>query len=249
MSVALSLQEAVAEVHNILTGLDLEYDDRYEIFHATVRQINRSLRQVALLEDWGWYSELVLSGVTHEGQTVIELDALYRPRINQGDCVQLVDPNTGLTWHWAYYLPRDSLSRHTHRSELRVAFVRNTLMFSRPIQRFESGYEILVPAMREPQQTTIPESGKQLSDAELNRPIDFEFPDLVVAHAAWQISLSNPVYQPRAQTLEAAYDDVRYALSERDSNHSDSPLRNDFTPSYGDPYLRVPHRHPHSDRR
>ena len=61
--------------------------------------------------------------------------------------------------------------------------------------------------------------------------------------------MSNPVYQPRAQTLEEEFNDLKYALTERNTNHSDSPMRNTFTPSYGDPYLAIPHGHPHSDRR
>lgn len=249
MPVTMSLRDAVAEVHNILTGLDLEYDGRYDIFHAGVRQLNRSLRSVAMLEDWGWYAEDVQAGQTTLDQVTIELDDIYRPRVGQDDAVRLVDPDSGLVRYWAYYLPRDSVSKYLYRPELRASFTRNTLTFSRPLQAFEAGLNIVVPVMREPRQTRVPDAGQTLTDAELNRAIDFEFPDLVVAHAAWQTSQSNPLYQPRAQTLEAAYDDIRYALLERDSNHSDSPLRNTFTPSYGDPYLAMPHNHPHSDRR
>lgn len=248
MPVAMSLRDAVNEVHNILTGLDLVYEDRYDIFHATVRQLNRSLRNVALEDEWAWYAEDVEAGTTTAGQTSVELDAGYRPRIQQDDAVRLVNSD-GLAVRWAYYLPRDSLSKYLHSPELRVAVTRNQITFSRPLQNFEAGLKIVVPAMREPRQTRLPDSGQRLSDAELNRSIDTEYPDMIVAHAAWQISMSNPLYQPRAQTLEGAFSDLKYALMERNTNHSDSPMRNTFTPSYGDPYLALPHNHPHSTRR
>lgn len=249
MAETMTLEEAVSEVHNILTGLDLTYDDRYDIFHATVRQLNRSLRAVALLEDWGWYVEELDLGLTTQGMTSVEVDRRYRPRVGQDDAVRLIDPNSGLVRYWAYYLPRDSINKYAARRELRVAFTKNTLTFSRPLQGFESGLSLRVTCMREPRQTRIPPAGEELTTVELTTPIDFSSPDLVVAHAVWQISMSNPVYQPRAQTLESIYDDLRFSLTERDSDHSDSPYRNNFTPSYGDPYLAIPHRHPHSDRR
>lgn len=248
MPVQLSLREAVNEVHNILTGLDLEYEDRMDIFHATVRQINRSLRQVALEDEWAWYVEEVDAGTTTEGMTQVELSSSYRPRVQQDDAVRLTN-SEGITVEWAYYLPRDSLSKYLYRRELRVAFTKNVILFSRPLQKFESGLSVIVPAMREPKQTKIPDAGQQLSAADLVRAIDAEYPDMIVAHAAWKLSMSNPLYQPRAQTLEEEFNDLKYALTERNSNHSDSPLRNTFTPSYGDPYLAIPHGHPHSDRR
>lgn len=248
MPITMSLREAVNEVHNILTGLDLVYEDRFDIFHATVRQLNRSLRTVALEDEWAWYTEDVDGGTTTVGQTTVELDAAYRPRITQDDAVRLVNSD-GLVVRWAYYLPRESLGKYLYRPELRVASTRNQLLFNRPLQQAEAGLGVVIPAMREPRQTRLPESGNRLSDAELSRALDCEHPDLVVAHAAWQISMSNPLYQPRAQTLEGAYSDLKYALMERNTNHSDSPLRNNFTPSYGDPYLGMSHNHPHSDRR
>ena len=248
MPVQLSLQESVNKVHNILTGLDLQYDERMDIFHATVRQINRSLRQVALEDEWAWYAQDVDAGTTTLGMTEVELTSSYRPRIQQDDAVRLVNAE-GITVFWAYYLPRDSLNKQMYRPELRVSSTRNLIQFSRPLQQFESGLSVVVPAMREPKQTKIPDSGQQLTPAELSRSIDAEYPDLIVAHAAWKLAMSNPVYQPRAQTLEEEFNDLKYALTERNTNHSDSPMRNTFTPSYGDPYLAIPHGHPHSDRR
>ena len=248
MPVSMSLKDAVNEVHNILTGLDLTYEDRYDVFHATVRQINRSLRSVALEDEWAWYTEDADLGTTTEGQTEVDLMASYRPRVQQDDAVRLVNSD-GHVVVWAYYLPRDSLNKYLYKPELRVAFVRNQIVFSRPIQLYESGLQIIVPAMREPRQTKIPDPGQRMTDAELNRALDFEYPDMIIAHAAWQISMSNPVYQPRAQTLEEGFKEYKYSLTERNTNHSDSPLRNNFVPSYGDPYLTTPHRHPHSDRR
>ena len=248
MPVQLSLQESVNEIHNILTGLDLTYEDRYDIFHATVRQVNRSLRQVALEDEWAWYVEEVDAGTTTVDMTEVELNSAYRPRVQQDDAVRLVNAN-GITVSWAYYLPRDSLNKQMHRPELRVAFTKNVIKFSRPLQLFESGLSIIVPAMREPKQTRLPEAGARLTPAELSRAIDAEYPDLIVAHAAWKMAMSNPLYQPRAQTLEEEFNDLKYALTERNTNHSDSPMRNNFVPSYGDPYLATPHVHPHSDRR
>lgn len=248
MPVQLGLSEAVNEIHNILTGLDLQYEDRMDVFHATVRQVNRSLRQVALEDEWAWYVEEVDAGTSAEGMTEVELHSSYRPRVQQDDSVRLVNSD-GITLYWAYYLPRDSLNKQMYRPELRVAFTKNVITFSRPLQRFESGLSIIVPAMREPKQTRIPESGQRLSTADLARAIDAEYPDLIVAHAAWKMAMSNPVYQPRSQTLEEEFNDLKYALTERNTNHSDSPMRNTFVPSYGDPYLAIPHGHPHSDRR
>ncbi len=248
MPITMSVRDAVNEVHNILTGLDLTYEDRYDIFHATVRQLNRSLRAVALEDEWAWYSEDVDVGTSTEGQTTVELDANYRPRIQQDDAVRLVD-SSGMVVRWAYYLPRDSLSKYLYRPELRVAVTRNVITFSRPLLASEADLSIIVPVMREPRQTRIPPTGQKLTEADLNRALDAEAPDLIVAHAVWQMAMSNPVYQPRAQTLEEAFSDLKYAMMERNTNHSDSPLRNTFTPSYGDPYLMLPHAHPHSDRR
>lgn len=249
MAVSISLREAVAEVHNILTGLDLSYDDRYDIFHACVRQLNRSLRTVALEEDWGWYADDLLLGVVSEGDQTFSVPPNVRLRVRQDDAIRLVDPATKKTVRWAYFLPRDSLSKYWAAPELRAAFVRNNVVLSRPLLAREEGLEVWATVMREPRQTTIPDSGTKIPDADLSRPLDFENPDMVIAHAAWQMSLSNPLYQPRAQTLEDVYNNFKYALTERDSDHSDSPMQNSFTPSYGDPFIAMHHPHPHSDRR
>lgn len=83
--------------------------------------------------------------------------------------------------------------------------------------------------------------------------LDFPHPDLIILKAAHLYAQSDPVSQPRAQTLEAQYKDVYYSLVERDTNHTDNTYVNDYhvpiqSSLRGNPY-GGPHTHPHSDER
>jgi hypothetical protein len=84
-----------------------------------------------------------------------------------------------------------------------------------------------------------------------NQKLDFSFPDLIVLRAAALYAATDPVMQPRQQTLDAQYKDLFYALTERDTNHTDDPFINDFAvPIQGSLHDRVRnHAHPHSDER
>jgi hypothetical protein len=95
----------------------------------------------------------------------------------------------------------------------------------------------------------LPEIGSEVSSTIRNQPIDFPYPDLVVARAAFMYAQTDPVMQPRAQTLEDQYKNIMYQLIERDTASTETPYMNEFRlpvqngliPDYD------PHLHPHSD--
>ena len=100
----------------------------------------------------------------------------------------------------------------------------------------------------------IPEGNGEIPDRVLNQPIDFDYPDLVIAKAAYMYAQTDPVMQPRAQTLEATYKDIMYQLIERDDRHTDTPYTNDFfvpimNGIQGSSALFQHHGHPHADGR
>ena len=73
------------------------------------------------------------------------------------------------------------------------------------------------------------EIGPDAIESELrNQLIDFEFPDLILAKACHLMAQSDPVMQPRVQTLEEGYKDLMYNLSSRDDAITDSPYQNEF---------------------
>ena len=61
-----------------------------------------------------------------------------------------------------------------------------------------------------------------------NQLLDFDYPDVVIARAAFFYAQTDPVMQPRAQTLEAGYKDVMYQLMERDKQVTDTPVINEW---------------------
>lgn len=254
--VQMTLDEAVAETLAILTGLDLAYDPRQDRYVATTRALNRALRGNALEREWSYYADTEDVGVSTIGQTAVMLRSSVRPRIINDDSVTLCDEGVPLVW--ASFLPRDALSKYAHRNELRCAVVRNKLMFSRPLRHAEAGLNILVPVMREPRLFRLPEQPEDPSQPLVEVPqrirdqlLDFDYPDVVIARAAWYISQTDPVMQPRAQTLEGAYKDLMYQLIERDERFTDSPIQNDWLMPMqgslgGGPTPRA-HGHPHAD--
>ena len=251
--VTLTLREAVDEVFSTLTGLDLTYDPQQDRFISVARHLNRALRMIALENEWSYFSSTEEAGVAVAGVEAIELNGKLRPRIINDDAVRLVT-DQGVVRRWAYFLPRDAIFKYGNRAGLWAAVTRTTLQFSRPFSLDEEGLHVMVPVMREPKMFKLPTAGENLSNQVLNQMLDFDYSDLVVAKAAQLYAETDPLMQPRVQSLEGRYKDLMYQLVERDTQSSDSPFLNDYPipmlasldGSYSDP---LTHGHPHADER
>lgn len=255
---ALTLDQGVAEVLQILTGLDLQYEPGQERYQSVARSINRAQRSVALEREWSWYADVESVGPAVAGEREVVLREAIRPRMIGDDQVRLVNAS-GDAVEWAAFLPRDALHKYPHRGGLWCAITRNTLTFSREFRSYEAGYDIQVPVMREPVNFVIPVQPEDpdvpltpVPDEVRQQEIDFAYPDLVTLRAAWDYAQTDPVAQPRVQTLEARYKDHLYQIIEREERMTDSPFMNDFfvpiqsglvTPGL------THHWHPHSDER
>ncbi len=251
--VQMTLQEAVGEVLNSLTGLDLDYDPQQDRFQTITRILNRALRAVALEHEWSYYADLENVGQIASDQKDYDINSNLRPRVINDDAVRLADDD-GNVARWAYILPRDALHKYPARSQLYCSFLRTTLMFSRWPFLGEVGLNIMVPVMREPRMFELPDNNETVPDNILNQLVDFDYPDLVIAKAAQLYARTDPVTQPRVQDLEAAYKDIMYQLIERDDRHTDSPYMNDFfvpiiNSIEGSSAFEFRHLHPHSDNR
>jgi len=302
----MTLDEAVGEVLNYLTGSDLHYIAELDRYRSITRTLNRALRLVATEHEWACYSSIEDMGELTVGQTEIVHSRSRRPRIILDDSVRLVD-DKGFIHEWAYILPRESTHKYQGRTGLWVSSTENRLTFSRPIQSKEAGLHAIVPVMREPRQVMIPASLDSLEALEddgeedplvlekivqlrnfhnpdiveewvidesaapyiytspessleklaltpaqvRNQKIDHSFPDLIILKAAALYAGTDPVMQPRVQTLDNQYKTLFYALTERDTNHTDDPYRNDFAvPIQGSLHDgRTNHAHPHADER
>lgn len=256
--IAMTLEEAVGEVLTLLTGMDLHYNSQLDRFRTITRTLNRALRANALEKEWSYYSDLENVGTAEYGQSSVALRSTVRPRIVNDDAVRLVDDN-GTAVTWAYFLPRDAIHKYPARGGLWVSSTRQALQFSRPFTAGEAGLQIMVPVMREPRPFVLPRTPEiqpvegDLTDEEIvEQLLDFAYPDLIVARAAHMYAQTDPVMQPRAQTLEAAYKDLMYQVIERDDRNTDSPFLNDFfvpveNGLMGDGFGH--HYHPHSDER
>jgi hypothetical protein len=246
--VQMTLDDAVAEVLGLLTGIDITYEPQYDRYRAITRQLNRALRYNALDADWSYYSTTEDVGVIAGGEQEFDIDPQNRVRILDDDSVRLVD-DEGRPVRWAYILPRDSLHKYASRMGLWCAIVRKTVMFSRPLLTEEAGLHVIVPVMREPAIFRLPPSNEEVDDDIRNQLVDFDFPDLVIARAAYLYAQSDPVMQPRAQTLEQSYKGLMYQLIERDTDHTDSAYLNEIIvpvqSSVRDEFARV-HLHPHA---
>ncbi len=248
----LTLQEAVSEVLGTLTGLDLQYDPSLDRFQSITRALNRALRAVALEHEWSYYSSTEEAGVSVAGVQDLEISSSLRPRIINDDCIRLVTTDD-TTVVWAYFLPRDALHKYAARAGLWASVTRTTIRFSRPFTTGEAGLRIMVPVMREPRMFRLPaDSGA--TNRVLKQPIDFDYPDLVVAKAAQYMAETDPVMQPRVQTLEAQYKDIMYQLISRDDGATDSPYENEFivpiqSSLQGSSFNEHLHPHPHADER
>lgn len=257
--VSMTLDDCVDEVLGMLTGLDLSYTSEHDRYRAVTRQINRALRANALEREWSYYHSRESLGLAVTGVQEVTMRATVRPRIIGDDSVVLADPTTHMPVVWAAFLPRDAIEKYPLRRGLWCAVVRQSLRFSRPFQPQEDGLEILVPVMREPKMFRLPphpetpeEEEPVVDDSVRNQLLDFDYPDLVLARAAYYVAQSDPVMQPRAQTLEQQYKELFYALNERDDRNTDSPFLNEWflpiasdlnAPSYQDMH------HPHADER
>lgn len=244
----LTLTECVDEVLGLLTGLDLSYDPSYDRFRSITRQLNRALRSNALEKEWSYYSSVESLGTSVEGDIELNMRSTVRPRIINDDAVRLVNED-GRPVVWAYFLPRDALHKYQGKRGLWCAAVRNTLQFSRPLLAGEAGLDIQVPVMREPVMFRLPEvAGEEVPDSTLNQELDFPYPDIITLRAAFYYAQTDPVMQPRVQTLEAQFKDLYYQISEREDRNTDSPYLNDFyvpvVNGLGEPESH--HYHPHS---
>lgn len=230
--VLMTLDDAVAEVLGMLTGLDLTYEPELDRYRSITRQLNRALRANALENEWTYYASTAAVGTASEGESQVLLPSSMRPRIINDDAVRLLDGDRVVTW--AYFLPLDALHKYrdqpglwgTLQSGLWCSIERQTLLFSRPFLAGENGLEIHVPVMREPRMVRLPDAGVTVPDAIRNQPLDFEFPDVVIARAAFYYAQTDPVMQPRVPTLEDGYKTLMYQLVERDTRHTDSPYVN-----------------------
>jgi len=231
----MDLDAAVAEVIGNLTGQDLQLIPEHDRYQSITRAINRSLRSCALEQEWSYYSDVEQVGTAQSGTRELAMRKSVRPRIINDDAARLVHPDTKEVVEWAYFLPRDALSKYYNRDGLWVAHVRNDLFFSRPFHPGENGMEIHIPVMREPKLFRLP---IQSSDPEVDlvpvpdevrtQLLDFDYPDLIIARAAYYYAQTDPVMQPRVQTLEANYKEIMYALVERDTRNTDAPYQNDW---------------------
>lgn len=230
--VLLTLDDAVAEVLSHLTGLDLTYDPQLERYRTITRKLNRALRDIALERDWSCYCRTTIlggggQGLCKAGDISYPLPYGLRPRITGDDAVRFKDPY-GSIMRWAYILPRDALHKYRNMEGLWVAVEGSTIHFNRPLTEMEAGLQMELATVREPKMFRIPEAGELVPSRIRNQPVDFDYPDLAVARAAYLYAQSDPVLQPRVPTLEQDYKNLMYQLSERDSNHTDTPYQNEF---------------------
>lgn len=256
----MTLDDCVAEVLGQLTGLDLGYNPEFDRYRTVTRSLNRALRAITLDAEWSYYSSEESVGTVAAGDTSANLRSSLRPRVINDDAVRLKTPD-GRTVMWGYFLPRDAIHKYQHREGFWVSTTRTLLQFSRPIAQHEAGLELFVPVMREPRGFKLPLPPESDSDPFVPIPqsvrdqlLDFDYPDLVIAKAAFFYAQSDPIMQPRIMTLEQQYKDLMYALVERDERATDIPYQNDFMvpiqSSLGDSNRAQPwHGHPHSDER
>lgn len=227
----MSLDDAVTEVLGLLFGLELAYDPDYDRYRAIARTLNRATRANALESEWSWYTGVHQVGFAVKDTADVVLPDTMRPRMVGDDAVRLVDENDVIV-RWAYFLPRDALHKHAD-CNLYVSSVRQTLIFSRPFTEAEDGLSIQCPVMREPTMFELPRAQEdpslpynEFDQTVRDQQIDFGYPDLIVARAAFMYAQTDPVLQPRVPTLEAGYKDLMYQALERDGRNTVSTYLN-----------------------
>ena len=227
-NVTMTLEEAVGEVLGVLTGQTLTYDPDLDRFRAITLHLNRALRSNALEAEWSYYHELITIDAITAGQRVFTITTDYRYRVVNDDAVRILDTDN-VPIDWAYFLPRDALHKYARRSGLWASVTRNELTLSRPLPDAYDGLTLEIPVMREPVPFRLPELPTDPVDqAVLDQKVDFDFPDVVTARAAWLYAQTDPVMQPRVQTLEEQYKTLMYQLIERDTANTDTPYQNEF---------------------
>lgn len=251
-----TLDDAVMEVLGNLTGQELTYDPRYDRYVAITRQLNRALRSNALEHEWSYYHTMYASPPVTEGQRKLIIPNGLRVRVKGDDAVRVaLDDAEETEVLWAYVLPRDALSKYADRPGLWCSVTRDEILFNRPLYPGDIACHIRVPVMREPTMFRLPPQPED-PDAPLvdvpqvirDQPIDFAYPDVITVRAAFYYAQTDPIMQPRVQTLEAQYKDLMYQVIERDDNFTDSPYSNEFVlPIQGalSPGGFV-HQHPHA---
>lgn len=307
VGVRMTLDEAVGEVLNSLTGLDLHYIPELDRYRAITRMLNRALRRNSAEHEWSYYSGLLDLGRVPQGQTFLQLPSQYRARAEGDDSVRLVDEHNR-PMRWAYVLPRNSLHKYNARQGLWCSVTNGKIEFSRHLNDYEASLAVQIPVMREPRNLVVPATLESIEDLDAPLPpfppgssvrqvrnfwfpdqieewiftpglppyegtapedalaalgmtpqsireqtVDFQYPDLIVMLAAYLVAQTDPVQQPRVQTLEAMYTDFKFALITRDDAATDAPYVNEFQVpvqgtihggSYG-----WDTRHPHTDER
>lgn len=258
--VSLTLDEAVQEVLGLLTGLDVNYDPEYDRYRTIARTLNRALRSNALEHDWSFYSSVESVGIAHAGDRDLVLRSTVRLRQIGDDSVRFLTAD-GRVADWAYLIPRDALHKYNGRyAGLWASITRERLTFSRPLGAELEGLEIQVPVMREPRMFDIPSVPNDpdavlepITAATREQLMDFDYPDVVILKAAYMYAQTDPVMQPRVQTLEAQQKDLTYSLIARDDRATDSVFINDFfvpiTNSIDGGSFGWNGRHPHGDER
>ena len=88
----------------------------------------------------------------------------------------------------------------------------------RPARMFQ------IPPVPDDPQEPVDEIPQEIRD----QVIDFDFPDVVIARAAWLYAQTDPMMQPRVQTLEEQYKGMMYQLIERDTAFTDAPDQNEI---------------------
>ncbi len=227
-NVSMRLEEAVLEVLVLLTGQTLQYDPDMDRFRAITKHLNRALRSNALESSWSYYHDIIRVPTLVGGTTAVNISTDYRFRVISDDAVRVLDADD-IPVAWAYFLPRDALHKYRNRAGLWCAFTRNKLVFNRPIPDLYDGLSLEIPVMREPRQFVLPEDPTvAASESVLDQLVDFDFPDVIIARAAWLYAQTDPMMQPRVQTLEDQYKDLMYQLIERDTAYTDSPYQNEI---------------------
>ncbi len=239
--VTMTLEEAVQDVLSILTGQELQYDPSMDRFRTITKHLNRACRSMALENEWSFYNtveRIDLTGLTDTQTFTINTD--YRFRIISDDAVRILNSDDQPV-AWAYYIPRDALHKYRNRGGLWASVTRNVLTLSRPLSAVTGqldGMKLELPLQREPVPFRLPEDPTEEPDPlVLAQELDFEFPDVVIARAAWLYAQTDPMMQPRVQTLEEQYKDMMYQLIERDTQFTDTPDQNEIlVPVQGDIY-------------
>lgn len=246
-NVTMTLEDAVRDVLSILTGQDLAYDPDQDRFRAITKHLNRALRSMALESEWSYYTGTILIDLTGAGlDTRFAIPSAYRFRVISDDAIRILDTESRPI-AWAYFLPRDALHKYRNRAGLWASVTRNTLELNRPLAETATaldGYHIEIPVQREPKTFALPSDPTEAADEfVLTQELDFDFPDVVIARAAWLYAQTDPIMQPRVQTLEEQYKDLMYQLIERDTAFTDTPAQNEIlVPVQNDIYGESPWR-------